>query len=222
MNSDLKFDLYGLNGRQPIWAEDFFRIISKSKIVLNLSKSTSSTVINYASEDIYKFNYMWKGRLVVSGLCGTLCISEYTPALEIIFKGNEIPTFYTKEECVKILKKILEDEVLLSKYTEKYCSNMRSLFVDKKNFEPIYNAIEKLNHRRVKLNKIPYWYLRIAAKQVIVRNIKMINFIKTVSQFNVIFRIIKNSSFQIKLLILLESIINVLWYSFTSIFKSKN
>ena len=102
--------------------EELPKVISKSKIVLNLSKSTGKTVLNYRSEDIYKFNYMWKGRLVVSGLCGTLCISEYTPGLEIIFEDSEIPTFYTKEECVTILKKLLEDQGLLEKYTEKYCS----------------------------------------------------------------------------------------------------
>ena len=165
---------------------------------------------------------MLKGRVAVSGLCGTLCISEYTPSLEIIFSGDEIPTFYTKEECVKILKRFLEDKELLSKSTAKFCSKISHLYEDKKNFEPIYNAIEKPNHRKVKLNKIPYWYLRIAAKQVIVRNIKLLNFLKTIPQFSMIFEIVKNSNLQTKLLVVFESIINVFWYSFTSIFKSKN
>ena len=197
------------------------KIISKSKIVLNLSKSTASTVKNYASEEIYNFNYMWKSRPLEAALCGTLCISEYSPALEIIFDKNEIPTFYTKEECVKILKKLLADKELLSKYTTKFCSKISDLYEDKKNFEPIYNAIEKSTFRKVNLNKIPYWYLRIAAKQVLLRNIKLLNFIKTISQFNIIFQIIKNSNYQTKLLIIFESILNIIWYSFTSIFKSK-
>ena len=37
-NPTIKFDIYGLNGRQPIWAESFFNIISKSKMALNLSR----------------------------------------------------------------------------------------------------------------------------------------------------------------------------------------
>ncbi len=191
--------------------EELSKHISKSKIVLNLSKSwsRSGTVSNYASEDIYKFYYMLKGRVAVSGLCGTLCISEYTPALEIIFREDEIPTFYTKEECVKILKRFLEDKELLSKTTAKFCTTISHLYEDKKNFEPIYHAIEKKNHRRVKLSKIPYWYLRIAAKQVIVRNIKLSNFLKTISQFRIIFEIVKNSNFQTKLLVIFESITNV-------------
>ena len=63
---------------------------------------------------------MWKGRPIEAALCGTLCISEYSPASEIIFDKNEIPTFYTKEECVEILKKLLADQELLSKNTTKF------------------------------------------------------------------------------------------------------
>ena len=37
-NPNIKFDLYGLNGRQPIWAEEFFRILSRSRMALNLSR----------------------------------------------------------------------------------------------------------------------------------------------------------------------------------------
>ncbi|MBA1337280.1 MAG: Glycosyltransferase involved in cell wall bisynthesis [Pelagibacterales bacterium] len=37
-NPTIKFDIYGLNGRQPIWAESFFNIVSKSKMALNLSR----------------------------------------------------------------------------------------------------------------------------------------------------------------------------------------
>ena len=40
-------------------------------------------------------------------------------------------------------------------------SKTYDLWEDKKNFNPIYNAIEQLNNRKVKLVKIPYWYLRI-------------------------------------------------------------
>ena len=38
LNPTVKFDIYGLNGRQPIWADSFFNIISKSKMALNLSR----------------------------------------------------------------------------------------------------------------------------------------------------------------------------------------
>ena len=201
--------------------DELIKLISKSKIVLNLSKTKTTSVINYASESIYQFHYQFKGRISLTGLIGTMCVSEYSPGQEIIFKEDELPTFFTKEECVQILKKLLKDDVLLEKYTNKFTSKVYELWEDKKNFESIYNAIEKSNHRKIKLVKFPYWYLRIAAKQIILRNIKLSTFIKTIFQFNIIFSIIRNSNFIVKFLVTLESIINTLWYSFTLTIKPK-
>ena len=201
--------------------DELIKLISKSKIVLNLSKTKTTSVINYASESIYRFYFQFKGRISLTGIIGTMCVSEYSPGQEIIFKKDELPTFFTKEECVQILKKLLKDDVLLKKYTNKFTSKVYELWEDKKNFEPIYNAIEKLNHQKVKLIKFPYWYLRIAAKQIILRNIKLSTFIKTIFQFNIIFSIIRNSNFIVKFLVTLESIVNTLWYSFTLTIKPK-
>ncbi len=201
--------------------DELINLISKSKIVLNLSKTRTTSVLNYASESIYRFHYQFKGRIYLSGLIGTMCVSEYSPAQEMIFKEDELPTFFTKEECVQILKKLTKDEILLEKYTNKFSSKVYELWEDKKNFEPIYNAIEKSNHRRVKLNKFPYWYLRIAAKQIILRNIKLSTLVRTVSQFDIIFSIIKNSNLLIKFLIIFESIINIFWYGLISTLKFK-
>ena len=119
------------------------------------------------------------------------------------------------------MKKILKDKELLSKYTSKFCSKVFNLCEEKRNFEPIYNAIEKSNHRKVELIKIPYWYLRISAKQILLRNLKLSSLIKAIFQFRIIFKIIKNSSLLTKLLIVSESVINTLWYSIIYTFKSK-
>ena len=154
-------------------------------------------------------------------MLGAACVSEYSPGQEIIFKEDELPTFFTKEECAKILKKLLKNDELLEKYTNKFTTKVFELWDDKNNFKPIYNTIEKLNHRKVKLIKFPYWYLRIAAKQIMLRNIKLLTLIKSMSQFNVIFSIIRNSNFLIKFLVIFESILNIFWYSFTLTFKPK-
>ena len=158
---------------------------------------------------------------MLAGLNGAACVSEYSPAQELLFKNDEIPTFFTKEECVDTLKKLLNDNELLSKYTSKFTFRVKELCEDKKNFEPIFNAIERSDFKKVPLLKIPYWYLRIAAKQILLRNAKLSNFMNTMLQFGVISKVIKNSSFFIKLLIILESIINILWYLFILNFKSK-
>ena len=73
----------------------------------------------------------------------------------------------------------------------------------------------------MELIKIPYWYLRIAAKYILLRNIKLSNLIKTIFQFKIIFSIIKDSNFLIKFSIISEAIVNALWYSFILTFKSK-
>jgi len=201
--------------------DELIKLISKSKIILNFSKSKTDSVLNYSSESIYRFHYQFKGRVTLSGLIGTLCVSEYSPGQEIIFKEDELPTFFTKEECVKILKKLLTNNELLEKYTNKFTAKVHELWDDKKNFEPIYKAIEKTENRRVKLIRFPYWYMRIAAKQIILRNLKLSALVKSMFQFNIVFSIIRNSNFLIKFLIIFESIINILWYSFIFTFKSK-
>ena len=162
-----------------------------------------------------------KGKVVEAGLNGAACVSEYSPGLELLFNEEEIPIFYTKEECVKILKKLLNNDELLSKYKNQFTSKACSLFEDKKTFEPVYNAIEKMNHKRVQLIKMPYWYLRIIAKQILLRNIKLSSLIKSILQFKLIFEVIKNSNFLIKLLIIFESIFNTFWYSFAFTLKHK-
>ena len=202
--------------------EELLKFISKSKIVLNLSKSrTIKSVKSYTSGNVYKFLYTFKGRIIIAGLNGAACVSEYSPGQELIFTDDEVPTFSTKKECVEILKKLLNDNELLAKCTNNFNSKSENLFEDKKNFLPIFNAIEKIDKRKVKLFSIPYWYLRISAKSILLRNIKLSYIIKSIYQFHIIFSVIKNSNIFIKFLVLSESVINTFWYSVLFTLKSK-
>ena len=45
---DIKFDLYGINNVQPIWADHYFKTISNAKMGLNLSRGDA---IKYYSSD---------------------------------------------------------------------------------------------------------------------------------------------------------------------------
>ena len=120
--------IIGHQGEIIVDDDELIKLISKSKIVLNLSKSTKNSVTSYHSTDVYKFSYQLKGRVTQSALCGTLCVSEYAPAHEIIFNQNELPTFYNKEECVNVLNKLLKDKNFLSQQTDKFCSKVNTLF----------------------------------------------------------------------------------------------
>ena len=198
------------------------KLISKSKIVLNLSKTRTTSLSNFSSEKVYKFYYQTKGRIIMAGMNGAACVSEYSPMQELLYNNEEIPTFYTKEECVKILKKLIQNDELLKELTNKFTAKTEQLFEDKKSFKSIFDAIEKDDNRKVKIIKVPYWYLRIAAKQIILRNIKISNFFKIMPQLKIIFKIIEDSNFFVKLLILFESILSTLWYSFVLTIKPKN
>ena len=55
---------------------ELLKLISKSKIVLDLSKSKTSSVKSFTSENIYKFYYQMKGKVVEAGLNGAACVSE--------------------------------------------------------------------------------------------------------------------------------------------------
>ena len=202
--------------------DKFLETIKKAKIVLNLSKSRDAKSIrNYSSESIYRFFYQIKGRIWDAGLNGVLCVSEYSPGQELLFENNEIPTFYEKDECVKILKELLNNEELLSMYKNKFLSKVKILSEKFNNFDTIYQAIEKPAKKRFIINKVPYWYLRIVAKQILLRNLKLINLLKAVLQFKIIFKILKKSNFITKVLVIFESIINIIWYSIILTFKSK-
>ena len=208
-------------GSSGISDNDLNKLISKSKIILNLSKTRTASVGSFTSEKIYKFYYQTKGRIILSGMHGVLCVSEYSPFQDLLFNNDEVPTFFSKEECVRILNQLLNDNDLLMRSTNKFTLKTRELFEDKKSFKLIYEAIERTENRKVKLIKIPYWYLRIASKQILLRNIKLSNLMKTIPQFKIIFKILKNSNLLVKLFVIFESIINVLWYSIVLTVKSK-
>jgi len=202
--------------------DELANLISKSKIVLNLSKSrTDSSIKSFSSHNPYKFFYQMKGRIIVAGMNGVLCVSEYSPSQELFFNKDEIPTFYTKDECVEILKKILSDQSLLERYTNKFTYKVNEIFNNENIFKNINRSIEGKDNKRVELTRVPYWYLRISVKQILLRNIKLSTLIKNASQLNLIFEIIKKSNFISKFLILSESILNILWYSLTFTLKMK-
>jgi hypothetical protein len=209
------------NNTVGIPKDELLNLIEKSKIVLNFSKTRTTFVQNLESENIYKYHYQLKGKMIVAGLKGTMCVSEYSPGQELLFGNKAAPMFYTKEECVTILKKFLSDESLLLDSTNKFAKKVRDICEDDKNFDPIYDFLEKPSKKKIELIKIPYWYLRIAAKQIMLRNLSLSTLIKNLSQINIIFSIIKKSSILTKFLIITETIINIIWYSLTLTIKNK-
>ena len=219
INQGISVKIIGKESKNFLTDEELAKLISKSKIVLNFSKSTWGSVRTYPYEKIYEFYYHLKGRIIIAGLCGTVCISEFFPQHDMMFNEDELPIFYTKEECVEILKKLLNNSKILESYTIKLNSKVRNLYEDKKNFQPIYEYIENLQVKKVQLIQMPYWYLRICAKMIILRNIKNSSLVKIFSEFRKILPIIRKSNIVTKFLVVCETILNVFWYSIKSLFN---
>ena len=116
-------------------------------------------------------------------------------------------------------RELLSDKDKLTNVKNKFLSKVESICEERKSFEMIFNSMKKSGHRRVKLIKFPYWYLRIAAKHVLLRNIKITNLLKTVFQFKIIYKMISQSNILVKFLIIFESIINSIWYSLVKTLK---
>jgi glycosyltransferase involved in cell wall biosynthesis len=93
---NIKFDIYGIEDKQPIWADNFIKAISQSKIALNLSQGRSS---RYYTSDRF-------AQLIGNGL------------LVLIDKKTRYSDFLNKDEIV-----IYSDINDLSKKIEKYSNN---------------------------------------------------------------------------------------------------
>ena len=75
---NIRFDLYGLNGVQPIWADDYLLAISQSKIGLNLSQGKAA---KYYSSDRFS-------QLIGNGL------------LVMLDEKTKIGNFFNKDEII--------------------------------------------------------------------------------------------------------------------------
>ena len=93
---NIRFDLYGMNNKQPIWADNFINIISQSKIGLNLSQGKAA---KYYSSDRF-------AQLIGNGL------------LVMIDEKTKFGNFFNKTEIV-----LYKDSQDLAKKIEYYSNN---------------------------------------------------------------------------------------------------
>ena len=135
--------------------EKLAKLINKSKIVLNFTES-DNTKKKHNPYSFFKYSYEMKGRVYFTGLCETLCISEYSPPNELLFDDNELPHFFNKEDCLNIITDFLSNNLKLENATKKY-SQKCLMYEDGYYIQKIKNFIENNKRKNVKIN-IPYWY----------------------------------------------------------------
>jgi len=134
---NIKFDLYGIKNKQPIWSHNFIKAISQSKIALNLSQGNPS---KYYSSDRFS-------QLIGNGL------------LVMIDKKTEFSDFFNKDEVV-----VYKDINDLSKKIIKYSNNdkLRQKISKKgrdKYFKYFNSTIiaEFIINKTFNINKKYYW-----------------------------------------------------------------
>lgn len=121
------------NMRDKLSDTEVVNLINKSKIVLNFSKGINK----YSQKKIY---YQFKGRLLMSGLCRTFCLSEYSVGQSIHFK-KEFPTFKNPNEMISIINHLLKNESYLEELSNQFyweCYN----FADINYFHKIKKYLE--------------------------------------------------------------------------------
>tara|TARA_B100000795_G_scaffold195039_1_gene149239 strand:+ start:293 stop:2407 length:2115 start_codon:yes stop_codon:yes gene_type:complete len=135
---NIRFDLYGMNNKQPVWADNFINSIAQSKIGLNLSQGKPAK--HYSSD---RFS-----QLIGNGL---LVIVDEKTEFKKFFNNDEI-IFYKNinDLSQKIIKYSNDDKLrknIAKKGTEKYFKYFNSTLIAKFIIDKTFN---------IKSNKY-YW-----------------------------------------------------------------
>ncbi len=138
---NIKFDIFGMNDVQPIWADQYFKIISNSKMGLNLSRGTP---IKYYSSDRIT-------QIVGNGL--VTLIDEKTHYSDF-FDKTEMVFYKNISDLSEKIEKISSDEKLRksigkkgkAKYMKYFNSTLVADFIINKTFN-INNKSKYLWHK---------------------------------------------------------------------------
>ena len=96
---DIKFDIYGVNKVQPIWADHYFKTISNAKMGLNLSRGEA---IKYYSSDRIT-------QIVGNGL---VCLIDEKTKYRDFFNNSEMVFYKDENDLSEKILKISRDEKL--------------------------------------------------------------------------------------------------------------
>jgi len=126
---NIKFDLYGVESKQPIWADNYLNVISESKIALNLSQGAPS--MHYTSDRF--------AQLIGNGL---LVMIDKKTKIGDFFKKDEIITYGSLSDLSKKIEKFSNNNALRQKIAKKgrdkyfkfFNSNVIANFIIAKSF----------------------------------------------------------------------------------------
>ena len=127
---DVKFDIYGIDKVQPIWADHYFKTISNAKMGLNLSRGDA---IKYYSSDRIT-------QIVGNGL---VCLIDEKTQYRDFFNSSEMVFYKNVNDLSEKILKISKDEKLRKKIAKKgrekylkyFNSNLVADFIINKTFD---------------------------------------------------------------------------------------
>ena len=130
ITKNVKFDLFGINNIQPIWADQYFKTISNSKMGLNLSRGSP---IKYYSSD----------RITQITGNGLVTLIDEKTGYRDFFNNNEMVFYKNISDLSEKILKISKDDKLRKKiakngkkkYLKFFNSNNVANFIINKTFE---------------------------------------------------------------------------------------
>ena len=141
-SKDIKFDIFGINKVQPIWADQYFKTISNSKMGLNLSRGLP---IKYYSTD----------RITQITGNGLVTLIDEKTGYRDFFNDKEMIFYKNLSDLSEKISKICQDEKLRKsigkngkeKYLKYFNSSLVAEFIINKSFD-INNKNYYLWHNR--------------------------------------------------------------------------
>ena len=129
-SKDIKFDIFGIDKVQPIWADQYFKAISNSKMGLNLSRGSP---IKYYSSD----------RITQITGNGLVTLIDEKTGYRDFFNDSEMIFYNNISDLTEKILKISRDERLRrtvakkgkEKYLKYFNSNLVAEFIINKTFE---------------------------------------------------------------------------------------
>ena len=133
----------------------------------------------------------------------------------------------TFELCVFIvIQDLLNNSKKLEEYSKIFSTKTKNFYEDEKEFKKIFDYLEKLETRKLigedNLQKIPYWYNRICAKQILLRDLRITRFFSSIINFKELFYIAKKSNMLALMVIFIESFLNFIYYSLLNTIRTKS
>ena len=135
ITKDVKFDLYGMNKVQPIWADHYFKTIANAKMGLNLSRGEA---IKYYSSDRIT-------QIVGNGL---VCLIDEKTQFRDYFDNSEMVFYKNENDLSEKIIKISSDEKLRKKIGKKGKFKYMKYFNSTNVAEFIINKTLNINNKK--------------------------------------------------------------------------